>query len=156
MRRTNGIDLSPDEKTLYLTEANTVNGVRSNNVIWAYNVDIAAGTVWNKRLFVDFGTLDGTAMLDSDGMRTDTQGERALFYAVFLYTLIAAHLSVWSVARACVCVCTRIMLCHCMLPLSETLAIKQTNHADYCGATAIISSISSVRSHTSKWCSVHE
>jgi sugar lactone lactonase YvrE len=94
MRRTNGIDLSPDEKTLYLTEASTANDVRNCNVIWAYSVDIAAGTVWNKRLFADFGTLDGTAGQDSDGMRTDIQGESSYCcYCMFTaaVAIVCAH-----------------------------------------------------------------
>lgn len=60
MGTTNGIELSPDEKTLYVNES-----VQRN--IWAYDLS-DSGTVSNKRLliaFPDFGF---------DGMRCDTAG----------------------------------------------------------------------------------
>ncbi|KAG5177659.1 hypothetical protein JKP88DRAFT_264989 [Tribonema minus] len=65
---------SPDEKTLYLSEAFNVNFTPISNVVWAYDVDIESGTVANKRLFVDFEKLDGSQGSDVDGLRTDVEG----------------------------------------------------------------------------------
>ncbi|KAJ2159024.1 hypothetical protein GGF46_003316 [Coemansia sp. RSA 552] len=72
--RTNGIEVSPDEKTLYLSESENKGGAVVANRILAFDLDAAAGTVANQRLFVDFGELDDTAATDIDGMRTDVGG----------------------------------------------------------------------------------
>ncbi|KAJ1941233.1 hypothetical protein FBU59_003560 [Linderina macrospora] len=72
--RTNGIEVSPDEKTLYLSEAANKDWAVVSNIIYAFDLDAKAGTVTNKRVFADFGKLDNTASTDIDGMRTDTQG----------------------------------------------------------------------------------
>ncbi|KAJ2552226.1 hypothetical protein EV175_003395 [Coemansia sp. RSA 1933] len=72
--RTNGIELSPDEKTLYLSSAANKDGAVVSNVIYAFDVDSDKGTISNKRTFVDFAKLDNTASTDIDGMRTDTAG----------------------------------------------------------------------------------
>lgn len=60
MGTTNGIELSPDEKTLYVNES-----VQRN--VWKYEVD-AAGNISNKQLFTKFE--DG----GMDGMKCDANG----------------------------------------------------------------------------------
>ncbi|WP_217903514.1 SMP-30/gluconolactonase/LRE family protein [Flectobacillus sp. BAB-3569] len=61
MGTTNGICLSPDEKTLYVNES-----IQRN--IWAFDVD-AQGNISNKRLFTSF--KDGGL----DGMKCDKSGK---------------------------------------------------------------------------------
>jgi sugar lactone lactonase YvrE len=60
MGTTNGIELSPDEKTLYVNES-------VQRKIWAFDVD-DAGNVSNKRLFAEFPDYG------FDGMKCDVQG----------------------------------------------------------------------------------
>ncbi|KAJ2853117.1 hypothetical protein J3B02_003284 [Coemansia erecta] len=72
--RTNGIEVSPDEKTLYLSEAANAAGSVVSNVVLAFDLDSASGEITNKRTFVDFAKLDNTASTDIDGMRTDING----------------------------------------------------------------------------------
>jgi len=60
MGTTNGIELSPDEKTLYVNES-------VQRKIWAFDVD-AAGNISNKRLFAEFSDFG------FDGMKCDKQG----------------------------------------------------------------------------------
>ncbi len=60
MGTTNGIDLSPDEKTLYVNES-----VQKN--VWAFDIT-PQGTLTNKRLLIKF---DNGGM---DGMRCDEKG----------------------------------------------------------------------------------
>jgi gluconolactonase len=60
MGTTNGITLSPDEKTLYVNES-------VQRKIWAFDVD-ASGNVSNKRLFADFPDFG------FDGMKCDKKG----------------------------------------------------------------------------------
>jgi sugar lactone lactonase YvrE len=60
MGTTNGICLSPDEKTLYVNES-----VQRN--IWAFDLD-SKGSISNKRLFTSFA--DGGL----DGMKCDAKG----------------------------------------------------------------------------------
>ncbi|PIA14896.1 calcium-dependent phosphotriesterase [Coemansia reversa NRRL 1564] len=72
--RTNGIEISPDEKTLYLSEAQNSGGTVIGNRILAFDLDASSGAVTNKRTFVNFGDLDDSAAIDIDGMRTDTDG----------------------------------------------------------------------------------
>ncbi|KAJ2079418.1 hypothetical protein H4R24_003783 [Coemansia sp. RSA 988] len=72
--RTNGIEISPDEKTLYLSEAqNSGNAVIGNRIL-KFDLDASSGAVKNKKVFVNFADLDGTGDVDIDGMRTDTDG----------------------------------------------------------------------------------
>ena len=59
MGTTNGIEVSPDEKTLYVNES------RQRN-IWAY--DLKEGRLFNKRLFYSFEDYQ------MDGMRCDREG----------------------------------------------------------------------------------
>lgn len=62
-RATNGLDLSPDERTLYVGEADT-------NIIWSYKVEGAKLT--NEKRFAAFDTPP--KKFDLDGMRTDIDG----------------------------------------------------------------------------------
>ncbi|KAJ2739306.1 hypothetical protein H4S06_006309, partial [Coemansia sp. BCRC 34490] len=66
--RTNGIEVSPDEKTLYLSEAINKDGSVISNVIKAFDLDPKEGTISKNRTFVDFGKLDKSAATDIDGM----------------------------------------------------------------------------------------
>ncbi|CAG8492115.1 1373_t:CDS:2 [Paraglomus occultum] len=72
--RTNGIEVSPDERTLYLSEAFNVNGTVVSNKILKFDIDRATGHVRNKQIFADFKKIDGTQAIDIDGMRTDKDG----------------------------------------------------------------------------------
>ena len=60
MGTTNGIELSPDEKTLYVNES-------VQRKIWAFDVD-SNGNISNKRLFAEF------ADFGFDGMKCDKEG----------------------------------------------------------------------------------
>lgn len=72
--RTNGIDFSPDDKLLYVSESFNSGGTPYIQRIWKYNVDTAAGTISNKELFADFDSIDGTVTDDIDGIKTDIMG----------------------------------------------------------------------------------
>ncbi|CAI2175394.1 3854_t:CDS:1 [Funneliformis geosporum] len=72
--RTNGVEVSPNETTLYLSEAFNKGGKVISNKIWKFNIDKGTGKVSNQELFVDFEKLDGTQAVDIDGMRTDIDG----------------------------------------------------------------------------------
>lgn len=74
MGRTNGIDLSPDETILYVSESYNRAGVPNVQKIWKYNVNTAEGTISGKALFVNFAEIDGSVAVDIDGMKTDIQG----------------------------------------------------------------------------------
>merc|ERR1740120_385667 len=79
MGRTNGIALSPDSATLYLTEARgspvSDNSQVDGQRIWKYTV-ASDGSVSQKTLFFNFATDTSSpeASTDSDGMRTDSAG----------------------------------------------------------------------------------
>jgi len=60
MGTTNGIELSPDEKTLYVNES-------VQRKIWTFDVD-AKGNISNKKLFAEFPDFG------FDGMKCDAQG----------------------------------------------------------------------------------
>lgn len=60
MGTTNGIELSPDEKILYVNES-------VQRKIWAFDVD-ATGNISNKRMFAEFTDFG------LDGMKCDNQG----------------------------------------------------------------------------------
>ncbi|KAJ1965352.1 hypothetical protein GGI12_000830 [Dipsacomyces acuminosporus] len=72
--KTNGVELSPDEKLLYLSETASKGGKLISSVIHVFDLDAEKGTLSNKRLFVDFGKLDNTASSEVDGVRADTDG----------------------------------------------------------------------------------
>ena len=73
MGTTNGIELSPDEKTLYVNES-------MQRTIWAFDVD-AKGNISNKRKFFDFPDFG------LDGMKCDKEGN--LFVARYDKGVIA-------------------------------------------------------------------
>merc|ERR1719188_1011590 len=79
MGRTNGIALSPDGATLYLTEARgspvSDNAQVDGQRIWKYAV-AADGSISQKTQFFNFATDTSSpeAGTDSDGMRTDAAG----------------------------------------------------------------------------------
>ena len=60
MGTTNGIEVSPDEKTLYVNES-------VQRSVWAYDI-VPDGTVANKRLLIQFPNFN------MDGMRCDVDG----------------------------------------------------------------------------------
>ena len=60
MGTTNGIDVSPDNKTLYVNES-------AQRKVWAYDLS-ADGQISNKRLLIEFPDFG------MDGMRCDTKG----------------------------------------------------------------------------------
>ena len=60
MGTTNGIEVSPDEKTLYVNES-------VQRKVWAYNLS-DSGTISNKRLLIEFPDFG------MDGMRCDADG----------------------------------------------------------------------------------
>ncbi|RKP27853.1 hypothetical protein SYNPS1DRAFT_26511 [Syncephalis pseudoplumigaleata] len=74
MGRTNGIELSPQEDCLYVSEA--VGGwIPSNNRIWRYHLDPATGAVMgDKELFFDFQKYDQTGHVDINGMKLAQDG----------------------------------------------------------------------------------
>ncbi|KXS20686.1 calcium-dependent phosphotriesterase [Gonapodya prolifera JEL478] len=74
MGRTNGIEVSPDNTALYISEAFNQNSQVVSNMIWRFDLDAASGAISNQRLFVDFTALDGSGGVDVDGMRTDIMG----------------------------------------------------------------------------------
>jgi len=79
MGRTNGIALSPDDATLYLTEAQgspvSWDGNPDGQRIWKYDV-AGDGSISNKVEFFNFATdmAQPEATVDADGMRTDVAG----------------------------------------------------------------------------------
>lgn len=81
--RTNGIELSPDEKFLYVSESYNRGGVPYVQKIWKYNADVTQGTIGDRELFADFEELDNTEYADVDGMKTDINGN--LFVARYTY-----------------------------------------------------------------------
>ncbi|CAG8483823.1 2941_t:CDS:1, partial [Funneliformis mosseae] len=72
--RTNGIEVSPDESNLYISETLNKDSKVVSNKIWKFDIDKRTGKVSNQVLFVDFEKLDGTQAIDIDGMRTDIDG----------------------------------------------------------------------------------
>ncbi|KAL3691436.1 hypothetical protein R1sor_005087 [Riccia sorocarpa] len=73
---TNGIEVSPDEKFLYITESFHEFGEPKSNVIWRFDIDQNTGDVdvTKKTLLVDFQKLDGSGYVDLDGIRCDKDG----------------------------------------------------------------------------------
>lgn len=72
--RTNGIELSPDEQHLYVSESFNTGGVAIVQRIWKYNANVVQGTINSKTLFADFAKIDNTPGFDVDGMKTDILG----------------------------------------------------------------------------------
>lgn len=78
MGTTNGIEVSPDNKTLYVNES-----VQRN--IWRYDLD-EQGNITNKRLFFTFSDHG------MDGMRTDNQGNLYVArYGAGVVAVISPH-----------------------------------------------------------------
>jgi hypothetical protein len=75
MPQTNGTDLSPDEKYLYVSFSTAV----SNNVT-KYNV-LPDGTVENPTTFIDFEGIDGTGRKRLDGMHAHGHCRQSVHYA---------------------------------------------------------------------------
>lgn len=74
MGPTNGIELSRDERHLYVSESYNRNGMPFAQKIWRYNTNIEEGTISSKYLFIDFGSADNSAHHEIDGIRTDVNG----------------------------------------------------------------------------------
>ncbi|KAG9292672.1 hypothetical protein G9A89_008258 [Geosiphon pyriformis] len=73
--RTNGIEVSPDERTLYLSEAFNKNGTVISNKILKFKLNKKTGGIIGKpQIFVDFGKFDKTQAIDIDGIRADIEG----------------------------------------------------------------------------------
>lgn len=67
--RTNGIELSVDERHLYVSESYNRGGTPYIQRIWVY--DVNDHLISNKQLFADFANIDNSVSVDIDGMRTD-------------------------------------------------------------------------------------
>ena len=65
LRTPNGLGLSPEGRTLYLSDSHP-----TVQKIWAFNLDGATGSLSNKRLFVDMNDWPGRP----DGAAVDAQG----------------------------------------------------------------------------------
>ncbi|KAI9296216.1 calcium-dependent phosphotriesterase [Neoconidiobolus thromboides FSU 785] len=72
--RTNGIEVSPDDRYLYVSESFNKGGAPSSQVIWKYTIDGTNGELSEKEKFIDFQEVDGSVEYDIDGMRTDIEG----------------------------------------------------------------------------------
>ncbi|KAG4079863.1 hypothetical protein HA402_014994 [Bradysia odoriphaga] len=96
MGRTNGIELTPDEKFLYVSESYNRGGIPYAQKIWKYSADVTQGTVGVRELFIDFEELDNTTYADVDGMKTDINGN--LFVARYTYGN-RGHVAIFSPDR---------------------------------------------------------
>jgi sugar lactone lactonase YvrE len=74
MGRTNGITLSPDEKTLYVSEAFNSNWIVVENKVWSFPVLDDGRSLGEKKVVIDFKVFDNSQAVDIDGMKTDTSG----------------------------------------------------------------------------------
>lgn len=75
--RTNGIELSPDGTTLYLSSAQNENGVVVAAKVFAFTINQSTGAPENPTVIFDiYGSVAGAqeAQADPDGMRSDTAG----------------------------------------------------------------------------------
>ncbi|KAF8059126.1 gnl [Scenedesmus sp. PABB004] len=70
--RTNGIEVSPDDKWLYVSEAFNRGGAPVSNVIWRYAL-APGGGLGPRSLHFNF-TAEGSGAVDVDGMRADRSG----------------------------------------------------------------------------------
>ena len=75
--RTNGIEVSADGGTLFVSEAFNSGGAPVSNVVWRYPVR-GDGTLdaRGRALVIDFDAADGSARRDVDGMRLSADGRR--------------------------------------------------------------------------------
>lgn len=88
--RTNGVELSPDEQYLYVSESFNTAGDPIVQKIWRYNTNIAQGSISTKTIFADFAFIDDTAFFDIDGMKTDINGN------LFVARYGARHIAILS------------------------------------------------------------
>ncbi|KAJ9053021.1 hypothetical protein DSO57_1028370 [Entomophthora muscae] len=72
--RTNGIELSPKEDFLYVSESFNKKGAPVLQRVLKYKVDVKTGNILDPVTFVDFGKFDNSASIDIDGMRADIYG----------------------------------------------------------------------------------
>lgn len=75
MGRANGVEVSADGAFLFASESFNKGGKPASNVIWRYPI-APDGTLRTaaRALVIDFGSADGTAGVDVDGMRLDAKG----------------------------------------------------------------------------------
>jgi len=72
--RTNGIELNPNDRILYVTEARSFNGTPVDNVIRAFDV-APSGELSNSRVFFNFTQrVPGGGTFDTDGIKVDIDG----------------------------------------------------------------------------------
>ncbi|RPB01420.1 hypothetical protein L873DRAFT_1764073 [Choiromyces venosus 120613-1] len=81
IHRCNGIDLSPDDKYLYVTSAQNINDVVTSTKIYKFEIDPATGEPKNPTMEVDLYQVLSNASIrardmgmDPDGMRMDVEG----------------------------------------------------------------------------------
>ncbi|KAI0225397.1 hypothetical protein L0F63_001754 [Massospora cicadina] len=72
--RTNGIELSPKEDFILVSESYNKDNKPFIQRVWKYKVDIKTGEIFNPRLWIDFGKFDNSVQNDIDGMRSDMDG----------------------------------------------------------------------------------
>lgn len=72
---TNGVELSPSETKLYVTESFHNEGRIIRNQILEFDINLSDGKLKGEgRILVDFEELDGSGDVDLDGIRTDMEG----------------------------------------------------------------------------------
>jgi SMP-30/Gluconolactonase/LRE-like region len=103
-----GIDLSPDEKTLYTSESKSDKS-QSSDEIWAYSV--VDGQLMSPRLLYKFATAD------VDGLRTDIDGN--IFVA---HTLVRERLRSWVPTVPCAAVTKQTGLSRITSPSAALMA----------------------------------
>lgn len=74
IHRTNGIEVSPDGSTLYLTDAANSGGVVTANRIFRFAIDASTGRLFNIPPVLFFEWTGDDASVDADGMRVDVRG----------------------------------------------------------------------------------
>ncbi|GAB0489254.1 hypothetical protein MMPV_000471 [Pyropia vietnamensis] len=74
IHRTNGIEVSPDGSTLYLTDAANSGGVVTTNRIFRFAIDVATGRLSKAPPVLFFAWTGDDASVDADGMRVDVRG----------------------------------------------------------------------------------
>lgn len=79
--RINGIDLSPDDKYLYVTNQRNVNGTSEEQKVFRFKVpetgcDLGEPEEWAdlNKLLATHGIVDDKKAMDPDGLRTDDKG----------------------------------------------------------------------------------
>ncbi|KAJ9057463.1 hypothetical protein DSO57_1022411 [Entomophthora muscae] len=72
--RTNGIELSPKEDYLYVSESYNLFRKPIVQKVWRYKVNVHTGEISSPALWIDFGKFDNSSRNDVDGMRADVYG----------------------------------------------------------------------------------